>query len=80
MLLTTVFNAANVDSAAFPIALVTLHVVAVIDLLSVRGVCGQLQLGPRQEGGGVGLSTLATLFVLVAFALVGGSFAGSECT
>ena len=77
MLLTTVLDATDVHSAALPIALVALHVVAVADFLSVWCMCDQLQLGPRQKGGLKRLAALSTFLSLAAFALALGRFVGT---
>ena len=66
MLLSASLDTANVNSAAFAIAFLTLHVVAVADLLSIWGVRQQLQLCLWKERSLVGLGSLSFLSLLLA--------------
>ena len=68
MLLPASLNTANVHSAAFAIALFPLHVVAVADLLSIWGVCQELQFCSRKERGLEGFGPFSFLSFLLSFA------------
>lgn len=63
VILLTTFDSANMDPVAFTIALLTLHVVTIADLLAIWGVSNQLQLGARQ------IASLALVLSFLTFAL-----------
>ena len=68
MLLSTVFDSADVHSSALAIAFATYHVVTVAYLLSICSVGRELQLGARKEGGLIALAGLPFLATALSFA------------